>query len=677
MTTIVPVAGSIGYGNATDIAQTPNAVAIHGTRMLYVSDGLWCVVRRIDRAVGQELVVAGSGIIGFGGDGGTGTSAKLSSPNAVAVDTAQNLYIVDYDNERIRKLDTNGLITTFAGNGRPGYSGDGGPAAMASLRTPNGVAVDLAGRVYIADTDNERIRRVDVDGTITTVAGTGVRGFSGDGAAATSAELHAPSGVAVDDSGVLYIADTNNNRIRSVGPDGIIHTIAGNGVSGYSGDGGPAVEASISTPYGVGPGPDGSVLIAEFGNNVVRQVLTDGIITTLAGSATAGFGGDGGDPKIASLNGPTDVHVDSLGNIFITDFGNQRVRVIDSQTGLISTVSGNGQSACSGDSGPAVRAQLMYPAGLANEADVIYIADAGDCRVRRVGHDGTITTLAGTGVNGYAGDHGLATAALLSAPSDIAVSADGRAFIADSGNARIRVVDRTGVITTFAGTGEVGYGGDNGPATAARFQRPVNVALDSSGSVLVADCKDHRIRIIDSTGTITTLAGDGTPGFGGDGGPATQAQLQSPCSVVVGSDSNIYIADSDNRRIRMVDRHGIITTVAGNGASGHPGEGVQATDAALRRPTGVGIDHSTGTLYIADGGNRRLYAVRPDGVIRAMTGQNEQIVVDGQLKQEGPIGISPDPTVPCGIISAQPGAVMLAITVGHLVCSVTDERERR
>jgi uncharacterized protein (TIGR03437 family) len=317
---------------------------------------------------------AGNGSSGFSGDSGPAASAQLDYPWAVAADSAGNLYIADTYNQRIRKI-ANGVISTVAGNGTPGFSGDGGPATSAELNYPSGVAVDSAGNLYIADYFNQRIRKVS-NGTITTVAGIATWGFSGDNGPATSAQLNYPNGVAVDSAGNLYIADTYNYRIRKVS-NGTIVTVAGGGSA--LGDGGPATSALLSLPYGVAADIFGNLYIADAGANRIRKV-TDGTISTVAGNGTLGFSGDGGAATGAQMYSPFGVAVDSGGDLFIADTGNARVREV--QNGVISTIAGNGTPGYGGDGGPAVSAMLDYPSGVAVGAGAVYVADADNGRVR-------------------------------------------------------------------------------------------------------------------------------------------------------------------------------------------------------------------------------------------------------------------------------------------------------
>lgn len=339
-------------------------------------------------------------------------------------------------------------------------------------------------------------------GQIETVAGNGIGGFAGDGGSASQASLQFPIGHAdVDSQGNLYIPDTSNRRVRRVeAQTGVISTFAGNGSSQPSGDGGPATDAALSDPTGVKVDQDDNVFIVDLSRNAVRRVdAVTQLITTVAGGGGSGFSGDGGPATQAQLSSPEGIELDAAGNLFIADQGNDRIRRVDAATGIITTIAGNGQF-------------------------------------------------------GFAGDGGLATQAELRFPTAVAVDGAGNVFIADLGNNRIRRVDAaTGIITTVAGTGQAGFNGDGIPATQAQLNFPVGVDVDAAGTIYVADTSNHRIRRVDpNTGIITTVAGTGTEGFDGDGGPATAADLNDPFAVAVDGFGNLWITDTDNNRIRRV-----------------------------------------------------------------------------------------------------------------------------
>jgi trimeric autotransporter adhesin len=485
--------------------------------------------------------VAGGGV----GDGGAATSAYLQNPSGVAADSFGNLYIADTSDNRIRKLVlATGIITTVAGNGPAGFSGDGGSATAASLNGPYGVAVDTSGNLYIADTGNNRIREVVVrTGVIVTVAGNGTRAFSGDGAAATNASLNSPAGLAVDTLGNIFIADRGNNRIREVSAaTGNIATFAGNGTVGYSGDGGPAIDAAFQTLAGIALDSSGNLLISDQGNNSIRKVTAaSGTISTFAGSGFSGYSGDGGDPASATLSLPRGVAADSNGDVYIADSGNNVVREVLAATNTIITVAGNGIAGFSGDGGLATSAR-MSPLGVVSDpSGNLYIADGANDRIRKVTTStGFISTVAGNGGLFEIWDGSLATGAALNSPAATVIDAAGNLYIADAGNNRIRKVEAaTGIINTVAGNGTAGSGGDGGFATNGSLNDPEGIAVDSLGNLFIGDSANNRVRQVAlATGIISTVAGGGSAL--GDGGPATSASLDAPSGVVVDADGNLY-----------------------------------------------------------------------------------------------------------------------------------------
>ena len=334
------------------------------------------------------------------------------------------------------------VIRTYAGNGQATTSGDGGPATAAGIPGPIGITAAPDGSVFIPSPAASLIRLVSTSGVITSFAGTGVAGGTGDGGPATAALLNEPVNAALDAAGNLYIADRANHRIRRVTPAGVISTIAGNGVNDFGGDGGPATSASLNNPVGVTVNPAGNVFIADEFNHRIRRVDTSGVITTYAGTGVAGSAGDGGQAAAAQLDLPIDVRVNSLGNLFVADISAQRVR--------------------------------------------------------RIGPDGVITTVAGTGTAGFGGDGGAATSALLNAPIEVVPDAFGNLYIADSGNNRVRRVNGAGVISTIVGSGTAGFSGDGGPAVDARVSSPAGVVLNAGGDLFVADRGNNRVRMVEN-----------------------------------------------------------------------------------------------------------------------------------------------------------------------------------
>ncbi len=571
----------------------------------------------------------------------TGPYADIPGASSVVVDASGNTYVAVPAAQEVFKVDTAGNLSVFAG---VGYSTtnpkqfDGQAATKGSLNFPNGLAIDATGNIYIADTANQLIRKVDTTGIMTTVAGVGTvctpsTAPCGDGGAPTSAMFNNPYGVAVDTHSNLYIADSGDNRIRKIS-GGTISTIAGTGVACAKGtiacgDGKAATSALLNNPLGVTVDKGGNVVIADSGDHRIRVVIAGGVIDPLVGNGNicniqSNTCGDGGKSQLAQLTTPWQIFVDATETLYIADAPENRIRKVTSNF-IIGSVAGSGVAGFGGDGGAAKTALLDGPRGVFSDgAGKLYIADSGNQRIREVASNAINTTAGG----GLGGDGSAATSGILGADHAVATDAAGDLYIADTANNRIRKVtpgNPPGNITTVVGTGSAGYSGDNNAATQATLNGPDGLALDASGNIYIADTLNGVVRFVNaSSGNITTIAGNGQPcvsGSCGDGGQATQANITLPTTVALDGSGNIYIADFAANRVRMVNSAGVISTlVDGNGSicaspTAPCGDGGLAVNAQLNGPFGVAAD-TAGNVYIADQGDNRVRVVNA-GVINA------------------------------------------------------------
>ena len=650
---ITTVAGSSAPGPsaAPSISLIPWALARFGNQ-LYTSDGLACVVRKVDLGTGQQTIFAGTGGCGFGGDGGAATAAVTGLVHGLAVDAAGNVFLAE-NAGRIRRVAAGtGTITTVAGTGTWGFSGDGGPATAAQLNRPYGLAVDVAGNLYIADSYNGRVRRVAAaTGIITTFAGGGASLV--DGVPATTASLDGPWDVEMTPSGGVAIAESGGNIVRSVAvPSGTITTLIGkNRVQGYSGDNGPAINAAINAPAGLSYDSGGNLLVTDYASasSVVRRVdATTGVITRVAGKIGQGFSGDNGPATSASMDGPAGVVAGAAaGTFYVADAFNKRVRAVVG--GTITTIAGDGSSGGSGIGGPFTQNQLTGPGNaVADAGGNLYVSDTGNARVVKVAAGTGIVSVFAGGGQADPGNGGAATGARL-APGSIAIDGAGNVFIAEPSKQRIRRVDGvTKAITTYAGTGTTGATGDGGPAAAATFNQPTGLSFDTNGNLFVADAGNLVVRAIAATGThtVTRVAGGGGGGPGaGDNGPALAAGFAFPNDTAVDGAGNVYITDWNNSAswVRRVDAttH-VITTITGRGVN-TDGDGLAATDAKMTQAVGVLTD-STGNVYVADQDvdHARIRRIDTSGIINTVAGGGATSFGDGGSARDAHlVGVGP------------------------------------
>lgn len=612
---------------------------IDGDDNLYIPDTDNHLLLRVTPS-GTLTVVAGNGLPGYSGDGGPALEASFLSPRGCGVDSAGNVYVADTDNNRVRKVDlADGTIRTVAGNGEEGFSGDGPAATAVRLFSPRDIVFDSAGNMIIADTRNHRIRRVTPAGAIVTIAGTGKQAYGGDGGPATAADLNTPDGIFLDSAGVLYIADTFSHRIRRVAANGTISTALGPEI-GTAGE-------RLSFPKDVIAGSGGVLYVVDPGNNLIRRVAANGAVSVFAGNRQRAFAGDGGPASAATLGNPVGILPDRGGNIFIADMENLRIRRV-STGGIISTVAGNGNYRIAPEGSAAVRSYLSIPHSIAIAADgSLYIADAQSHRIVRVSKEGAMTTVAGTGQFGYSGDGGPATRARIYYPKGVALDRAGNLYISDTLNSVVRRVNPQGIISTFAGTGKPGFTGDGGPAAAADLNYPTGVTTDAEGNLYIADSINHAVRMVNTRGIITTLAGTGVEGFSGDGGPAKSARMHTPYSVTVDAAGNIYIADIYNHRIRRINRNGVMETIAGTGQTMPGGEGVQAKQTSVYTPTRIVLDEA-GNIYYTEQITSLVRRISPSGIVNTIAGNGRSgFSGDGRIATEAsmywPLDLAMDP----------------------------------
>lgn len=590
-------------GPALAASIQPYGVTFDAAGNMYISEPVSSRVRMVG-SDGIISTVVGTGVEGSLGDGGPASEAQLMEPLGLAW-SPRGLFIADASDNKVRMVDDSGTISTFLGTGDKGYSDSELPYNVVMNR-PTGVAVDGSGNVFVVDYGNQIVRMVDTDGYVQIVAGDARTGEYEDGIPATSAQLMYPQDVVPDSSGNFYISDPGAHKVRKVDSAGIITTAAGTGESGYSGDGGAATAATLKAPYGMALARDGALLIIDTPEDCLRQVNTAGIISTIAGIKSAGPSPDGGDATSSLLNFPYIALPTKRSTVLFADTENNRVRVVTSE-GLMQPFAGTGSKGYSGDGGSAIEASLSTPRGLAiDSSGNVFIGDALNHRVRKVTVEGIISTVAGNGVQGYAGDGGPATTAQLNQPSDLAIDLSGRLYIADQLNYRIRRLEADGSISTVVGTGVQGNTGDGGLATQAKIGKVYGLTVDESNSLLFMD-SNRVIRKVAPDGTITKIAGGGSVDPW-TVGPAKDAKLNNPRGIAIAPDGSLFFGDEIT--IRKVDASGTLSTIMGFRSFGTGIQEGPATDMSLFLPYGIAFD-TKGDLIIADTYNQRILRLSP------------------------------------------------------------------
>ena len=584
----------------------PSGVAVDGNGNIYVADSYNNIIRKI--APGGVVSSLAGSAGQSGSSDGTGSAARFWRPSGVAVDGIGNIYVADSANNTIRKITPAGVVSTLAGSaGQSGSSEGTGSAARFS--NPTGVAVDGSGNVYVADKGNNKIRKVTPAGEVSTLAGNGLTGSS-DGLG-SSATFYQPAGVAVDSSGNVYVAELVNQTIRRITPAGLVSTLAGSASQIGSSDG-TGSAARFWQPAGVAVDGSGTIYVAESGNNTIRKITPGGAVSTLAGSALQ-IGSNDGTGSAARFYGPSAVAVDGSGNMYVADNSNNTIRKITA-AGVVNTLAGIASQPGSSD-GTGAAASFNYPHGVAVDGNGnVYVADNYNSTIRKVTPAGLVSTLAGSTGQGGNVD-GIGSTARFSGPSGVAVDGSGNVYVAQSSSlSTIRKITPAGVVSTLAGNAFTGS--NDGTGSAASFRFPMGVAVDGSGNVYVADNGNNKIRKITPAGVVSTLAGIGLTGS--SDGTGSAARFNGPIGVAVDGSGNVYVADYGNHTIRKITPAGVVSTLAGSAGQFGSSDGTGSA-ARFSNPTGVAVDGS-GNVYVADIGNNTIRKITPAGVVSTIGG---------------------------------------------------------
>jgi hypothetical protein len=636
----------------------PQCVAVDGSNNVFVADTFNHTIRKINPS---GVVTTLAGLAGNSGSlEGTGSAARFNEPGGLAVDRAGNLFVADSSNHVIRVIAPSCVVTTRAG--LAGNSGSlDGTGSAARFNSPQCVAVDGSNNVFVADTYNHTIRKISPAGKVTTFAGLAGAAGTNNGTG-KAARFFEPFGVAVDSDGNVFVADTSNHTIRKITSDGVVMTLAGNAsildqsgrpVGGFADGTGSA--ARFYYPFGVAVSGGDILYVADYRNLTIRKITPSAAVTTLAGLAGTAGSADG-TGSAARFQSPTGLASDDGGNVFVADYNNHAIRRITAE-GMVTTLAGQAGNSSGSADGAGSDARFYGPFGVAVDASRnMYVADTYNHTIRKITSDGVATTLAGSpGTSGT--NDGTGSAARFNWPTGVAVDGGGTVYVADYSNHTIRRITPDGEGTTLAGL--AGTSGTNdGAGSAAQFNQPIGLALDCSNNVFVADTYNHTIRRITPSGEVTTIAG--LPGTSGtNDGLVSAARFNQPFGVAVGNDGSVYVADTYNHTIRKITSDGVVMTLAGAPGTGGADDGTGSA-ARFYYPFGVAVSGGD-ILYVADYSNHTIRRITPDGTVTTLGGLAGSF---GNTDGSGSVARFKNPS---GIAVDSGGNLLVADTANHVI----------
>ena len=584
----------------------PTAITLSSNGTIYVADSTNHVIRAI-AVDGTVSTIAGfPGAIGY--KDGQGQEARFRNPQDIAVSSDGTVYVLDTDNHRVRVISASGLVSTIAG-------GSG------VFTNPKGLALAPSGILYVSDSPNNRIRAISPNGIVTTLVGSTSGSTDGD---SSTAKLWEPVGLCVADNGTIFVAENYNRRIRMISPSGFVTTIAGNGNIGSLN--GAAVNATFFAPYDVSLASDGTLYIADSGNQLIRKLSPNGIVSTTTGGN--------------SFSTSRSIAVAPNGTIYVSEVNNNRIRTL-SPSGSVSTVAGGVASTATDGQGSAAR--FNYPRGMSIAPNgTIYLADSSNHQIRSISPNGQVRTVAGS--TSFGSSDGQGTAARFYSPYDVAVSPNGTIYVAEYSGHRIRAISPFGYVTTVAGTGTNGFA--DGPGATAQFSYPGGIVVSPNGTLFVVEVTGNRIRTISPDGIVSLFAGSNTSALGTTDGQGAAARFGNPYGITLSANGTLYVAEAYNQRIRAISPNGMVTTIAG-GTNGYA-DG-QGTSARFNYPYGI-VSSPNGVLYVADTMNNCIRAISPTGNVTTITGNLVAGHLDGVASNSMfsyPFGLalSPDGTL--------------------------------